>query len=193
MTKYMAAGAFQDLTSDRISFPNSGTWLDGLAAAGPVRRQAVRRAVLRGLARRHVPHRPVQEGGHQGARRASRSSPRPRESSAGSRVTAGLLAGLHRGHRLVRRDELRLRLRRHDRAAGQRQVEGHARLAEGDRRPDRVQELLHRRVTGEQDDRRDQPEPVRRLRAGQCRLDGRARLVQLLRRRQVQGRSRRSS
>ncbi len=34
MTKYMAAGAFQDITSDRSSFANSGTWLDGLAAAG---------------------------------------------------------------------------------------------------------------------------------------------------------------
>jgi len=34
MTKYMAAGAFQDITSDRGSFANSSTWLDGLAAAG---------------------------------------------------------------------------------------------------------------------------------------------------------------
>ena len=34
MTKYMVAGAFQDLTSDRSSFPNASTWLDGLAAAG---------------------------------------------------------------------------------------------------------------------------------------------------------------
>jgi N,N'-diacetylchitobiose transport system substrate-binding protein len=33
-TKYMAAGAFQDITSDRSSFANSATWLDGLAAAG---------------------------------------------------------------------------------------------------------------------------------------------------------------
>jgi N,N'-diacetylchitobiose transport system substrate-binding protein len=32
MTKYMAAGAFQDLTG--ISFPNQGTWLAGLAASG---------------------------------------------------------------------------------------------------------------------------------------------------------------
>ena len=31
MTKYMAAGAFQDLTADKASFPNSGTWLQGLA------------------------------------------------------------------------------------------------------------------------------------------------------------------
>jgi N,N'-diacetylchitobiose transport system substrate-binding protein len=34
MTKYMAAGAFQDISSDRGSIPNSSTWLDGLAAAG---------------------------------------------------------------------------------------------------------------------------------------------------------------
>jgi N,N'-diacetylchitobiose transport system substrate-binding protein len=34
MTKYMAAGAFQDLTGDKASFPNSSTWLAGLAASG---------------------------------------------------------------------------------------------------------------------------------------------------------------
>lgn len=34
MTKYMAAGAFQDLTSQKSSFANSATWLAGLAAAG---------------------------------------------------------------------------------------------------------------------------------------------------------------
>jgi N,N'-diacetylchitobiose transport system substrate-binding protein len=34
MTKYMAAGAFQDLTSVRSSFPNASTWLEGLAASG---------------------------------------------------------------------------------------------------------------------------------------------------------------
>jgi N,N'-diacetylchitobiose transport system substrate-binding protein len=34
MTKYMAAGAFQDLTSAKSSFDNSGTWLEGLAASG---------------------------------------------------------------------------------------------------------------------------------------------------------------
>ena len=34
MTKYMAAGAFQDLTSMKSSFPNSSTWLEGLAASG---------------------------------------------------------------------------------------------------------------------------------------------------------------
>src|SRR5262249_14120006 len=33
MTKYMAAGAFQDLTADKASFPNSNTWLSGLLAS----------------------------------------------------------------------------------------------------------------------------------------------------------------
>ncbi|HWX09336.1 MAG TPA: extracellular solute-binding protein [Gaiellaceae bacterium] len=34
MTKYMAAGAFSDLTSLKGSFDNSGNWLKGLAASG---------------------------------------------------------------------------------------------------------------------------------------------------------------
>lgn len=34
MTKYMAAGAFADLSSAKSSFDNSGSWLKGLAASG---------------------------------------------------------------------------------------------------------------------------------------------------------------
>jgi N,N'-diacetylchitobiose transport system substrate-binding protein len=34
MTKYMAAGAFQDLSSMKSSFDNSATWLEGLALSG---------------------------------------------------------------------------------------------------------------------------------------------------------------
>jgi N,N'-diacetylchitobiose transport system substrate-binding protein len=34
MTKYMAAGAFTNLTPDKGSFPNSRNWLKGLAASG---------------------------------------------------------------------------------------------------------------------------------------------------------------
>jgi len=34
MTKYMAAGAFTDLSSYKSSFANSGSWLKGLAASG---------------------------------------------------------------------------------------------------------------------------------------------------------------
>src|SRR5438105_7396698 len=34
MTKYMAAGAFSDLSSARGQFDNSGSWLSGLAKSG---------------------------------------------------------------------------------------------------------------------------------------------------------------
>jgi N,N'-diacetylchitobiose transport system substrate-binding protein len=34
MVKYMAAGAFQDITSSKSSFDNSANWLEGLAASG---------------------------------------------------------------------------------------------------------------------------------------------------------------
>src|SRR5690348_15342698 len=34
MTKYMAAGAFADLTGQKNSFDNAGSWLKGLAASG---------------------------------------------------------------------------------------------------------------------------------------------------------------
>src|SRR3954469_19405774 len=34
MVKYMAAGAFQDISSAKSSFDNSATWLEGLAASG---------------------------------------------------------------------------------------------------------------------------------------------------------------
>jgi N,N'-diacetylchitobiose transport system substrate-binding protein len=34
MTKYMAAGAFQDISSAKGSFDNSSSWLEGLAASG---------------------------------------------------------------------------------------------------------------------------------------------------------------
>jgi N,N'-diacetylchitobiose transport system substrate-binding protein len=34
MTKYMAAGAFQDLSASKSTFDNSSTWLAGLAASG---------------------------------------------------------------------------------------------------------------------------------------------------------------
>src|SRR4051794_14376797 len=33
MTKYMAAGAFADITADKGKFPNSSTWLKGLTAS----------------------------------------------------------------------------------------------------------------------------------------------------------------
>ena len=187
MTKYMAAGAFQDLTSDKASIPNSATWLSGLAASGRYGGKLYGVPVLRGLAGRHVSLRPVQEGRHQGADQP-RAVHRSRQEARLGQHGEGLLARLHRRHGLVLRDELRLRLRRLDRNPGERQVEGQPHLAEVARRPRRLQGVLWCRLAGEQDDRRDASEPVRRLRPGPGCLDGRAGLVQLLRRRQVQGR-----
>ena len=91
MTKYMAAGAFQDLSSDKASFPNSSTLARGARRLRPVRRQAVRRPLLRRLAGRHLSHRPVQEGRASRFRPASPSSPpvprssRPRTARRASR------------------------------------------------------------------------------------------------------------
>ena len=89
MTKYMAAGAFAPL--DKSSFDNSSSWLKGLAASGAFGGKTYGVPVLRGLARRHLPHRPVQEGRHHEAavddgavrgRREEAASPRtPRRAS----------------------------------------------------------------------------------------------------------------
>ena len=67
MTKYMAAGAFADITSFKGTFANSSNWLSGLAKSGHVRRQALRRSVLRRLPRRDLPHRPLEQGRDQEA------------------------------------------------------------------------------------------------------------------------------
>ena len=60
--------------------------------------------------------------------------------------------------------------------------QAHARLAEGDRRADGVQEVLRRRVKGQQVDDRDEAVAVRGLRTGSGGLGDRLVVVQLLRR-----------
>ena len=55
--KYSAAGCARSLT--KADYPNSATWLSGLAKAG-VYNGRVRRPLLRRRPRRHLPHRPVQ-------------------------------------------------------------------------------------------------------------------------------------
>ena len=136
MTKYMAAGAFANITLAQVLVRQ----LEQLAR-GPrrsraiVQRQALRRPVLRGLARRHLPHRPLQEG-----RRSRRLRPASRQFTADGQEAReaepqeGLLAGLHGGHRLVLRDELRLRLRRPDRRRS-RTASGSARSTRRSRSP----------------------------------------------------------
>ena len=60
MTKYMAAGAFQDLSA--VVLPEPEHLARGSCRIRPLRRQALRRPVLRGIAGGHLPHRPVQAG-----------------------------------------------------------------------------------------------------------------------------------
>ena len=141
----MAAGAFQELGG--LSFPNQSTWLAGLAASGPLRRQALRRPVLRGIAGRHLPDRPVQAGQREDPDEPERVH-RARQEARREEHGEDVLARLHRGHGLVRRDELRRRLRREDRDDAQGQVGRHARQAGRARRSRRVQALLRRRVSG---------------------------------------------
>ena len=64
MTKYMAAGAFADISSARALVRQLGELAQGARSLRPVRRQDVRRSLLRRLARRHLPVRPLQEGRH---------------------------------------------------------------------------------------------------------------------------------
>ena len=61
-TKYMAAGAFANLRSLQGQLRELGELAQRSRQVGHVRRQALRRPVLRRLARRHVPHRPLEEG-----------------------------------------------------------------------------------------------------------------------------------
>ena len=81
MTKYMAAGAFADLTR-QVDVRQLGELAEGPRGLGQVRRQDLRRPVLRGLARRHLPQRPLQEGRDQEAAGDARAVRRRREEAA---------------------------------------------------------------------------------------------------------------
>ena len=180
----MAAGAFADLSSYKCVVRQLGELAQGprgLRCTSAARRTASRTTP----ARASSPTAPTssRRPASRSCRRRPRSTRPTRKKLLREEPEEGLLAGLHRRHRLVLRDGLRLRLRRR---ASRQQVSGKWKglldYAEVDRRPDRVQELLPGHVAGEQDDRRDAPEPLRRLRTGPGRLDDRAELVQLLRR-----------
>ena len=94
MTKYMAAGAFADLTPKKGTFQNSANWLKGLAASG-VYGGKLFGPVLRRLACRHVPHRPVQEGGNQQAPDEPRAVHRRRSEARRQEQGQELLARVH--------------------------------------------------------------------------------------------------
>ena len=115
MTKYMAAGAFQDLTCQQVVLRELGELAQGPEGLRHVRRPPVRRSVLRRRACRHVSHRPVQEGGRQQAAHEPGRVHRPGEEARREEPGQGLLAPVHRRPGLVRGPGLRLRLRRTDR------------------------------------------------------------------------------
>ena len=188
MTKYMAAGAFQDLTSTRRRSRTPPPGSQGLAASGRYggkttacpyyagSRVVTYRTDLFKKAGVKVPTSLAQfTAAH--AKLARRTAPK------------GLLARLHRRHGLVLRDELRLRLRRSDRAQVSGKWKGNLASPKSRRRARRVQDFFNAAVAGAAR-RRDetQPQPVRRVRAGPGRLDRRPGLVQLLRGQEVQGR-----
>ena len=115
MTKYMAAGAFQDLASDSAVDPELGTWLEGLAASGRFGGKLYGVPYYAGS--RVVTYRTdlFKKAGIKVPTSLAEFTAAARKLGEPER-REGVLARLHRGHRLVRRDELRLRLRRHDRA-----------------------------------------------------------------------------
>ena len=82
MTKYMAAGAFADLTADKSKFPNSSTWLKGLTDSATYDGKLMGVPYYAGSRVVIYRHRPVQEG---------RASRRRREPSASSSPTASKL------------------------------------------------------------------------------------------------------
>ena len=166
MTKYMAAGAFPGLSAKKSSFDEREHVARGPGAFGPLQREAVRRPVLRGLARRHLPHRPLEQGRPQGAEDPGAVHGRREEAEHQVRQE-GLLARLHRRAGLVRRDGLRLRLRRADRHQDQRQVEGRARRRRSRSPaspPSRTSSTPRPKASKTTIETR--PEPVRRVLAG---------------------------
>ena len=62
MTKYMAAGAFANLSPHKSHVRELRQLAQGPRRVGRLQRQDLRRPVLRGLARRHVPRGPVPQG-----------------------------------------------------------------------------------------------------------------------------------
>ena len=125
-------GRLQD--ADAVGVPQQQDLAPGPEGLVPVQRQALRRPVLRRRACRHLPQGPVQRGRHQVDAEEPRAVHRGRE-EADEEVRQGqrLLGRLLPGQVLVRRDVLRLRLRRADRGPQGRQVEGNAQLPAGAR------------------------------------------------------------
>ena len=102
MTKYMAAGAFADITRRR-TFDNSANWLRAWRRRA-LRRQALRRSLLRRLVVTYRTDAWAKAGSRSSNSLAQFAAAR---SARREEQASRLLARLHRRHRLVLRDELR--------------------------------------------------------------------------------------
>ncbi len=168
MTKYMAAGAFQDLTADKSSFPNSSTWLAGPRSLGPST-AASSTASRTTRARASSPIAPTCSR-QAGASRCPTSLAQFTAAATKLAAKNGSKKGFSPVY-IAGTDWYFAMSFVYDfggkiatQVSGK--WKGTLDVAEGARRPGRVQELLQRRLAGQQDDRRDAPEPVRRLRPG---------------------------
>ena len=192
MTKYMAAGAFQDLTAEsrRSRTPQLARGPRGLRPRTAASSTASRTTPARASSRT-APTCSRRPGVR--CRRASPQFTADAKKLAAKNTAKSFSPVYIAGHRLVRRDELRLRLRRPDREPAS-AASGRARSTRRRRSPGSPRTRTSSRPPrGRARRRRDEAEAVRRVRPGPGRLDGRPGLVQLLRRRQVQERHRRSS
>ena len=146
MTKYMAAGAFQDLTANKSDFDNSNNWLAGLAASARYAGKLYGVPYYAGS--RVVTYRTdLFKSAGISKLPTSLAGTRRRQEARREEQLRGLLAGLHRRHGLVRRHGLRLRLRGKI-AITQGEVDRHARQTGRPRRTRSVQEVLRCRVAG---------------------------------------------
>ena len=136
MTKYMAAGAFADLTADKAKFPNSSTWLGGLTQSASYDGKLMGVPYYAGS--RVVIYRTdlfKKAGDHEARRRASRSSsPTARRSRPPNSSDKTFSAFYIAGQGLVLGARLRLRLRR-TRSPRRRTASGSARSTSRGRSP----------------------------------------------------------
>jgi hypothetical protein len=144
--KYTAAGALAQL--DKADFPNSGTWLSGLAKAGVYNGKTFGVPYYAGA--RGVIYRTDQYKAA-GIKSTPKSLASSRPGQADGEVRQeGCVLGSSRPL-LVRRDVLRLRLRRPDRQDEGRQVGRYARFAAGARGSRRLADDCPQALAGEQD------------------------------------------
>ena len=176
MTKYMAAGAFQDLTSSRGSFDNSGNWLAGMQAGGPTAASSTASRTTRVHA--VVTYRTdlFKKAGIKTAPTSLAQFTAAAKKLAATNSTKGFSPVYIAGPDWYVAMSFVYDYGGQIAVTRQRQVGRHARLAEVDRRPDRIQELLRRRLSREQDDGRGASVPVHGLRPGPRRRDARRRV-----------------